>query len=68
MIGHEQKCEICGYLVDRYKEAAKAQGLSGMAAGDEVGFDMPAPQDKLCTGCRRALKAAREQRARQVGK
>lgn len=46
MIEHDVRCDVCG----------------GYAAVEEDGFDMPAPDDRLCRTCRKAVKDAREQR------
>lgn len=44
---HGERCTIC----------------NDYAEGEEDGFDMPPPDDKLCRMCRKAVKDAREQAA-----
>jgi hypothetical protein len=45
MMGHNVKCDLCPNL----------------ANGEEDGYDMPCPDDRLCRTCRKAVKDAREQ-------
>lgn len=53
MMGHEVKCSICVPLLQP----------RNFACGEENGFDMPAPDDRLCRTCRKAVRDATEQRA-----
>jgi hypothetical protein len=54
MMGHDVLCDICvGGGTGRGRR---------LAEGEEDGFDMPAPDDRLCRVCRKAVKDAREQR------